>query len=55
MRCRTAAVLTSLFFASYTAAPIDARLFDPAKAREPLDPQPSPRMDDPRVVEELRR
>src|SRR5256885_10472331 len=34
------------------ALPIDANLFDPAKAREPLDPAPSPRMDDPRVVED---
>jgi YVTN family beta-propeller protein len=42
-------------FTPYTALPIDPRLFDPAKAREPLDPEPSPRMDDPRVVEELRR
>ena len=42
-------------FAPYTVEPIDSRLFDPAKAREPLDPQPSPRMDDPRVIEELRR
>jgi YVTN family beta-propeller protein len=42
-------------FAPYTAQPIDSRLFDPAKAREPLDPEPSPRMDDPRVIQELRR
>ncbi len=42
-------------FSPYKALPIDANLFDPAKAREPLDPAPSPRMDDPRVVEELRR
>lgn len=42
-------------FSPYTAEPIDSRLFDPAKAREPLDPQPSPRMDDPRVIEELKR
>ena len=42
-------------FTPYTALPSDSRLFDPAKAREPLDPEPSPRMDDPRVVEELRR
>ena len=42
-------------FTPYTALPADRRLFDPAKAREPLDPEPSPRMDDPRVVEELRR
>ncbi len=42
-------------FAPYTVLPIDNRLFDPARAREPLDPKPSPRMDDPKVVEELRR
>jgi YVTN family beta-propeller protein len=42
-------------FSPYTVLPIDGRLFDPAKAREPLDPKPSPRMDDPKVVEELRR
>ena len=30
--------------------PADPRLFDPAKAKEPLDPKPSPRMDDPREV-----
>ncbi|HTM50488.1 MAG TPA: alkaline phosphatase family protein [Bryobacteraceae bacterium] len=42
-------------FAPYKALPIDRRLFDPEKAREPLDPAPSPRMDDPRVIQELRR
>jgi YVTN family beta-propeller protein len=42
-------------FTPYSKLPIDNRLFDPAKAREPLDPKPSPRMDDPKVVEELRR
>ncbi len=42
-------------FTPYTAQPIDERLFVPDKAREPLDPKPSPRMDDPREVEELRR
>lgn len=35
--------------------PIDQRLFDPAAAREPLHPKPSPRMDDPRVVRELEK
>lgn len=42
-------------FAAYSVLPLNKLLFDPAKAREPLDPEPSPRMDDPRVVEELRR
>ena len=35
--------------------PIDQRLFDPAAAREPLHPKPSPRMDDPSVVRELEK
>jgi hypothetical protein len=39
-------------YAPYKALPVDARLFDPAKAREPLDPEPSPSMDDPRVLDE---
>jgi hypothetical protein len=30
-------------------------VFDPAAAREPLDPHPSPRMDDPRVIQELEK
>jgi hypothetical protein len=42
-------------FASYRVLPIDERLFDPAAAREPLDPQPSPRMDDPKVIRELEK
>ena len=51
----TAADLSDCFtdtpdFTPYKAQPIDAHLFDPAKAREPLDPEPSPRMDDPREV-----
>jgi hypothetical protein len=56
----TAADLSDCFtdtpdFAPYAAAPIDSRLFDPAKAQKPLNPAPSPRMDDPRVIQELRR
>ena len=39
-------------FAPFQALPVDSRLFDPERAREPLDPEPSPPMDDPR---ELRR
>ena len=42
-------------FTPYKALPENKVLFDPEKAREPLDPQPSPRMDDPRAIEELRR
>ncbi|MGI8989088.1 MAG: bifunctional YncE family protein/alkaline phosphatase family protein [Bryobacteraceae bacterium] len=34
-------------FEPYTLEPEDKRLFDPAAAREPLDPKPSPRMDRP--------
>jgi len=36
--------------APYNLEPSTLEVFDPAKAREPLDPQPSPRMDDPRVL-----
>jgi hypothetical protein len=42
-------------FTSYRAIKTDPRLFDPAKVREPLDPEPSPKMDDPRVLEEQHR
>jgi YVTN family beta-propeller protein len=42
-------------FAPFEKVPPAAEIFDPAKAKEPLDPQPSPRMDDPRVLEELHR
>lgn len=42
-------------FRPYQAAPVDSRLFDPATAREPLDPEPSPRMDDPRVLRQQHR
>ncbi|MBM3749127.1 MAG: bifunctional YncE family protein/alkaline phosphatase family protein, partial [Acidobacteria bacterium] len=42
-------------FTPYRALPVDPRLFDPAKAREPLDPQPSPRLDDPAVLREQHR
>lgn len=34
-------------FRPYTTLPEDKKVFDPAKVREPLDPKPSPRMDDP--------
>ncbi len=39
-------------FTPYTVKPIRPELFDPAKARDPLDPKPGPRMDDPRVLRE---
>ncbi len=34
-------------FPPYTLLPVDQQIFDPAKAREPLDPRPGPKMDDP--------
>jgi DNA-binding beta-propeller fold protein YncE len=40
---------------AFHALPSDKRLFDPATAREPLHPKPSPQMDDPRVVKELEK
>ena len=39
-------------FAPYEVVPVNAELFDPKKAKDPLDPAPSERMDDPRVVRE---
>ncbi|MFN0167988.1 MAG: bifunctional YncE family protein/alkaline phosphatase family protein [Bryobacteraceae bacterium] len=39
----------------YTLQPVDARLFVPELARDPLDPKPSPRMDDPAVLREQHR
>lgn len=42
-------------FAPYRLLPVDARIFDPAKARDPLDPKPSPRMDDPSFLREQHR
>jgi YVTN family beta-propeller protein len=42
-------------FTPYKVMPINPELFDPAKAREPLDPEPSPRMDDPNVLREQHR
>jgi YVTN family beta-propeller protein len=42
-------------YEGYHVAPEDARLFDPAAAREPLDPQPSVSMDDPVVIREQHR
>jgi DNA-binding beta-propeller fold protein YncE len=37
-------------FRPYTVLPEDKTVFDPAKAREPLDPKPGPKMDDPREL-----
>ena len=39
-------------FSGYEVLKEDPRLFDPATAKEPSDPKPSPRMDDPKVLEE---
>lgn len=38
-------------FRPYTALPSDRSVFDPRKSREPLDPKPSPQMDDPREIQ----
>jgi YVTN family beta-propeller protein len=37
-------------FRPYTVLPADKAIFDPARAREPMDPKPAPRMDDPREL-----
>ncbi len=43
-------------FTPYDVLPVDERIFDPAQARDPLDPKPSPQLDDPREIrEQLRR
>ena len=34
-------------FTGYKALPVDPRIFKPAEARDPLDPKPGPRMDQP--------
>lgn len=39
----------------FRVRPVPAEVFDPAKAREPLDPKPGPRMDDPSVLREQHR
>ncbi len=53
----TAADLSDCFtlnpdFTPFALKPIRPELFDPAKARDPLDPKPGPRMDDPRILRE---
>ncbi len=42
-------------FTPYQLLPVHQRLFDPEKAREPLDPRPSPRMDDPAFLQQQHR
>jgi YVTN family beta-propeller protein len=42
-------------FGAFTLQPVDARLFVPDRAREAQGPEPSPRLDDPRVVREQHR
>lgn len=37
-------------FSPFVLQPVDAAIFEPAKARDPLDPKPGPKMDDPREV-----
>jgi DNA-binding beta-propeller fold protein YncE len=39
-------------FTPYQLLPVNQELFDPKKAKDPLDPAPSEKMDDPRVVRE---
>jgi YVTN family beta-propeller protein len=52
----TAADLSDCFTAQldltpYSLRAADKSIFDPAKAREPLDPRPHPKMDDPRELQ----
>ncbi|MEO7649496.1 MAG: hypothetical protein ABIZ80_03445, partial [Bryobacteraceae bacterium] len=42
-------------FTPYTVRPLHPVLFDPARAKEPLDPEPVPGMDDTRVLREQHR
>jgi YVTN family beta-propeller protein len=42
-------------FTPFRALPINPLLFDPAKARDPLDPVPGPAMDDPNFLREQHR
>ena len=37
-------------FTPYTPLPADASIFRPEQAREPRDPRPAPKMDDPREI-----
>jgi hypothetical protein len=38
-------------FRPYDALPSDPAIFDPTRAREPMDPKPGPMMDDPRELQ----
>jgi hypothetical protein len=42
-------------FTPYKVLPIDPLLFDPRKAKDPQDPLPGPRMDDPQFLREQHR
>ncbi len=42
-------------FTPYQVRPAHPELFDPSKAREPMDPKPGPAMDDPKVLREQHR
>jgi hypothetical protein len=42
-------------YAPFTLQPATLSIFDPAKAREPLDPKPGAKMDDPREIRKQRR
>jgi hypothetical protein len=42
-------------FTPYELKPVAQEIFDPAKAREPKDPKPSVKMDDPAVLREQHR
>ncbi len=37
-------------FRPFTVVPVDPAIFDPANAREPRDPKPQPKMDDPKEL-----
>jgi YVTN family beta-propeller protein len=56
----TAADLSECFtrepdFEPYEVVAADAEIFIPSEARDPLDPKPSPKMDDPRFLREQHR
>lgn len=42
-------------FTPFTLQPANKDLFDPETAKEPLDPKPGPKMDDPRFLQEQHR
>jgi hypothetical protein len=37
-------------FARFELQPVDPELFDPLKAKDPADPEPSPKLDDPNFL-----